>query len=91
MASRTNVQRQTIQPFNLLNEIMQSDVRLITDEQRLRPKDSEVFRLKRDNKLIKQLTGWQPDYDIESGLLETIQWFLLVENLKKYKTGIYNV
>jgi nucleoside-diphosphate-sugar epimerase len=70
---------------------MQSDILFITDEQRLRPKDSEVFRLLGDNKLIKQLTGWQPEYDIESGLMETIQWFLLEENLKKYKAGIYNV
>jgi hypothetical protein len=39
--------------LNLLKEIMQSDVQFITDEQRLRPKDSEVFRLKGDNSLTK--------------------------------------
>ena len=50
--------------LNLVKEIMQSDVQFITDEQRLRPKDSEVFRLWGDNRLIKSLTGWQPEYTI---------------------------
>jgi nucleoside-diphosphate-sugar epimerase len=70
---------------------MQSDVQFITDEQRLRPKDSEVFRLMGDNKLIKQLTGWQPDYSLKQGLQETIACFINQENLKKYKAGIYNL
>jgi nucleoside-diphosphate-sugar epimerase len=70
---------------------MQSDVQFITDEQRLRPKDSEVFRLKGDNTLIKDLTGWQPDYSLEQGLQETIAWFINQENLKKYKPGLYNL
>ncbi len=77
--------------LNLIKNIMQSDVLFITDEQRLRPKDSEVFRLLGDNKLIKQLTGWQSDYSLEQGLKETITWFINPENLKKYKTGIYNL
>jgi NAD dependent epimerase/dehydratase len=77
--------------LKLIKEIMQSDVQFITDEQRLRPKDSEVFRLMGDNKLIKQLTGWQPEYSLEQGLKETITWIKNPENLKKYKTGIYNL
>nr|NQU94328.1 GDP-mannose 4,6-dehydratase [Bacteroidota bacterium] len=77
--------------LNLIKKIMKSDVQFITDELRLRPKDSEVFRLWGDNGLIKSLTGWQPEYDIDSGLQETIQWFLKVENLKKYKAGVYNL
>jgi nucleoside-diphosphate-sugar epimerase len=70
---------------------MQSDVRFITDEQRLRPKDSEVFRLLGDNSLIKELTGWKPDYSLEQGLIETITWIKNPENLKKYNPGLYNL
>jgi nucleoside-diphosphate-sugar epimerase len=70
---------------------MQSDVQFITDEQRLRPKDSEVFRLKGDNSLIRELTGWSPEYSLEQGLKETIAWFNNQENLKKYKPGLYNL
>jgi NAD dependent epimerase/dehydratase len=77
--------------LNLIKTIMKSDVQFITDEQRLRPANSEVFRLWGDNTLIKDLTGFEPEYDIEKGLAETIQWFCNPENLKKYKSGIYNL
>lgn len=70
---------------------MQSDVRFITDEQRLRPENSEVFRLKGDNKLINELTGWSPEYTIQKGLTETINWFNSPDNLTKYKPGLYNL
>ncbi len=77
--------------LELIKKIMKSDVEFITDKQRLRPKNSEVFRLWGDNSKIKNLTGFQYQYDIEHGLTETIEWFTNPENLKKYKTDIYNV
>jgi len=77
--------------LNLIKEIMQSDVKFITDAQRLRPKDSEVFRIWGDNSLMKSLTGWRPEYAIEKGLRETIYWFCKPENLRNYKAGIYNL
>ncbi|MBA4408517.1 MAG: NAD-dependent dehydratase [Odoribacter sp.] len=77
--------------LELVKKIMKSDVKFITEEQRIRPEKSEVFRLWGDNKLIKQLTGFETEYDIEKGLTETCQWFANPENLKKYKANIYNV
>ena len=77
--------------LNLIKDIIQSDVSLVTDEQRLRPKDSEVFRLWGDNSLMKSLTDWRPEYNIQKGLEETVNWFLKGENIKKYKAGIYNL
>jgi len=77
--------------LNLIKKIMNSDVEFITDEQRIRPKNSEVNRLWCDNTKIKELTGFEPKYTIERGLEETIKWFSNPENLKKYKADIYNV
>ena len=77
--------------LELIANIMKSDVKFVEDEQRLRPKNSEVFRLWGDNSKLKSLTGFTPSYDIEKGLQETIAWFLDNENLKKYKADIYNV
>jgi NAD dependent epimerase/dehydratase len=77
--------------LNLIKKIMISDVQFITDEQRIRPENSEVFRLWGDNTLIKELTGFQPDFDIKTGLTETCNWFANPENLKKYKANIYNI
>lgn len=77
--------------LTLIAQIMKSDVQFIEDSQRLRPKNSEVFRLWGDNSKIKTLTGFVPQYDIKKGLEETIKWFLEPTNLVKYKSGIYNV
>ena len=71
--------------------IMDADVEWITDPQRLRPSGSEVFRLLGDNSLITGLTGWRPAYTLEEGLRKTVEWFSDPSNLKKYKSGIYNV
>ncbi len=77
--------------LNMIKDIMKSDVTFITDDQRLRPEKSEVHRLWCDNTKINQLTGFKPEYDIRKGLTETIEWFTKSENLKKYKSDIYNV
>ena len=77
--------------LNLIKEIMNSDVKFLVDEQRLRPENSEVFRLFGDNSLIHELSGYQPEYSLKRGLAETIDWLTKPENLAKYKTGIYNV
>ena len=77
--------------FNLIKELMSSDVTLVNDEQRKRPKKSEVFRLWCDNKKIKELTSYEPKVDIQNGLKKTIDWITKPENLKTYKAEIYNV
>lgn len=77
--------------LNLIKELMASDVRFITDEQRIRPEKSEVFRLWCDNSLIEQLTGFKPEFGIREGMQATIDWFTQPANLAKYKSDIYNV
>jgi len=77
--------------LELIAKLMHSDVKFIEDEQRLRPANSEVFRLLGDNRKINSLTGYQQKYSLEQGLQETIDWFSDKENLKKYKYNIYNV
>jgi len=77
--------------LNVIKSIMNSNVKFITDEQRIRPENSEVFRLWGDNTLIKKLTNWEPEYSIEQGLNETIKWFTKPDNLAKYKATIYNL
>lgn len=62
---------------------------IICDTQRLRPANSEVERLLGANLKIKQLTGWAPQYTLEKGLGETIEW--IKQNLDKYKIDIYNI
>lgn len=63
--------------------------KIVCDEQRLRPKNSEVNRLLGCNEKILRLTDWRPQYTFEQGLAETIVF--LRENLSRYKTNIYNI
>ena len=65
------------------------NAKIICDEQRLRPENSEVNRLLGSNEKIKRLTNWTPQYTFEQGLAETIEFFK--HNLDKYKTDIYNI
>lgn len=71
--------------------IMGAEVTAISDQQRLRPEKSEVFRLCCDNSRIQSLTGYAPQTDLQAGLEETVSWFLKPENQAKYKAGIYNI
>ncbi|OFX46454.1 MAG: NAD-dependent dehydratase [Bacteroidetes bacterium GWA2_30_7] len=87
----SNYEISVINTLELIKKIMKSDVRFITEEQRIRPEKSEVFRLWGDNSKLMKLTSFKPNYTLEKGLTETIEWFLKPENLRKYKVDIYNV
>ena len=77
--------------LKLIMRILNSEIEIQQDEQRIRPEKSEVHRLWGDNSLIKELTKWQPEISIEKGLELTCDWFAKKENLIKYKSNIYNV
>ncbi len=65
------------------------NAKIICDEQRLRPEKSEVNRLLGSNEKIMRLTNWKPNYTLEQGLAETIEF--LKNNMDHYKTDIYNI
>ncbi len=66
-----------------------AEVEIRSDEQRIRPDKSEVERLFCNNSKILANTQWKPNYTLESGLIETIEW--IKNNLSYFKTNIYNV
>lgn len=86
----TNCEISMQKTLETIAELMNSDIKYVQDPQRIRPAKSEVFRLWGDNTKIKTLTDWSPKYSIREGLKETIDWFSNPENLKKYKSNIYN-
>jgi dTDP-glucose 4,6-dehydratase len=76
---------------NLIIDIMGVDARVVSDEHRVRPENSEVERLVCDSEILRQLTGWKPEITINEGLVKTIEWFEDENNLQKYKSEIYNI
>jgi len=88
-----NIATQTeISIENLAQELIRQinpKARIVSDEQRMRPKDSEVNRLLGSNEKIRNLTGWEPKYTFSQGIEETIEF--IKNNMDAYKTDIYNV
>jgi NAD dependent epimerase/dehydratase len=75
----------------ILIEEINPQARVIAADERIRPENSEVVRLIGDNSKLKALTGWQPGFDFETGLRDTVGWFRRPENLARYKAWHYNV
>ncbi len=73
----------------LIARILKTEMKIESDDERIRPGKSEVERLFCDNSKITLHTQWKPRYDLEKGLEETIAW--LKENIGLYKPEIYNV
>jgi len=74
---------------NEISKILNTEVELIGESERIRPKNSEVERLLCDNSKLKNNTDWQPKYNLRSGLEETINW--MQDHLTMYKADLYNV
>lgn len=84
--------QQEISIGDLANEIIAQinpKAKIVCEEERLRPEKSEVNRLLGANAKIQSLTDWSPKYTFAQGIEETISW--MRDNLKAYKTDIYNV
>lgn len=80
---------------NLVAEVMDAQIEIMTDEERVRPAGSEVERLWADNTKARELFGWSPEYagrqGLKRGIEKTVRWFSEKQNLKGYKSGIYNI
>jgi NAD dependent epimerase/dehydratase len=74
---------------------MNTEISFKTDPNRLRPKNSEVERLVCDAQLAERILGWKPSRDSEqvlnSGITQTIEWFIKPTNLELYRRMDYVV
>lgn len=82
-----SIENLTKKIINLINP----EAKITSDSVRIRPEKSEVERLLGCNKKLLTLTNWKNQYDLTTGLTETIEWFKKQDNLRKYKSNIYNI
>jgi len=79
----------------IIADLMEKEIKILTDTRRLRPVKSEVERLWADNTKAKKLLRWEPKFcginGIRRGLANTIEWFANPEYLKMYKSDRYNI
>jgi dTDP-glucose 4,6-dehydratase len=69
--------------------VIERDVPVSFDEQRLRPPESEVERLVAGTAKAKRVLRWEPEISLDEGLRRTIEW--LTGSLDAYKATLYNV
>ena len=76
-------------------KLMNVELKLANDEQRVRPESSEVERLHASIQKAKEVLGWQPQLKglegFKAGLKQTIDWFSNPTNLARYKADRYNL
>ena len=74
----------------LIAEIMNCEIEINSEKERLRPSKSEVNRLFGSNDKILNLTDWDPLYQgingFKKGLEVSVNWFTKPENLSLYDT-----
>lgn len=73
----------------LISKLTGRKISVETDSIRKRPKASEVERLWAENKKARKILNWSPQYSLEKGLAQTINWFKT--NTDTYKPDIYNI
>lgn len=75
--------------YKLISEIIGVKKKITKEKNRVRPADSEVWKLICDSSKMKKLTGWEPKINFRDGLVKTIRW--TENNLSRYKPEIYNI
>jgi dTDP-glucose 4,6-dehydratase len=70
-------------------ELTGSNAKVVRDQKRLRPKNSEVMRLLADNSKVRKLTGWKPEVGLDEGLEKTIAYIKTHPHL--FKIGEYQI
>ncbi|MBN1877001.1 MAG: SDR family NAD(P)-dependent oxidoreductase [Anaerolineae bacterium] len=69
--------------------LMNHEVTVQSETERIRPADSEVNRLCAANQLAKELLDWEPRHTLDEGLQLTIDW--IGEHLEDYRPDIYSI
>ncbi len=72
-----------------ITKIMGKDYKIIEDEERIRPKNSEVMELMADSSKAKEILGWEPATGLDEGLRLTIEY--IRDNIAGFKPDIYNI
>ena len=72
----------------LIIEMLDADKQIVTDQERLRPANSEVTRLICDSTKARETLKWEPQYTLEQGVRHTVEY--ISSYLTRYKPRIFN-
>jgi dTDP-glucose 4,6-dehydratase len=70
-------------------DLMGKNIPIKSDDQRIRPANSEVERLCAKNDKAQEILNWRPKHSLKQGLTETIEW---IENhIDQYRPETYAI
>jgi len=73
----------------LIGQLMECPLKVVSEDQRVRPEKSEVERLLASNELACSLLKWRPAVTLEDGLGRTIEW--VKANRATYRPDTYTI
>lgn len=71
----------------LILKLLGKDMPIVVENERVRPENSEVDRLRADSSKARTLLDWAPRYSLSEGLQQTIEW--IKQNNERYRGGAY--
>lgn len=72
---------------HMIFDLLGKQPRIVTDTQRLRPPNSEVFKLQSNNTKAREILGWTPQISLRDGVQQTIEW--ISRNLSIFQPDEY--
>lgn len=72
-----------------ISQLLDKEIFIVLDEQRVRPSSSEVTRLLSSNKKVQEITGWSPKISLDEGLANTVSW--IKERPENYAPDLYRI
>jgi NAD dependent epimerase/dehydratase len=70
-------------------QIVNKDIKIISESKRYRPEKSEVMELVCNNEKAKSLLSWVPKISLDDGLAQTVEF--IKSHIEFYKPEIYNI
>jgi Nucleoside-diphosphate-sugar epimerases len=74
---------------HVIIDTVHSSANLVVDKARVRPSRSEVNRLLADNRLAKEILGWEPRVSLEEGVSRTVAW--VATHMNRFQIGKYQI
>jgi NAD dependent epimerase/dehydratase len=71
----------------VVGEVLDKELTVKQDADRVRPEASEVMRLLSSPRLAGELLGWTPQVDLEEGLRRTVEW--IEKSRQRFRTEHY--
>ena len=65
------------------------NIRVVSEDERVRPGNSEVERLCAQNAKAREILQWSPQYTLDKGLAQMVEW--VRGNVEQYRLGTYAI